>query len=116
VEGDKTVALAVAMLEFRRARMEMLPSELFGEPAWDLLLELFVADAKGIRLTAKEVSPRAGVSLNVMSRWLLHLSKIGFVVGDGNGDVDDFLTLSGEGMDKIERLLSLATDLRHDIG
>ena len=45
VENDPSASLAAAMLEFHRTRSSILPPELFAEPAWDLLLELFIADA-----------------------------------------------------------------------
>ena len=61
----------------------MLPKELFAEPGWDLLLELFVADSNGHRLTARDVSDRANIPPTVLSRWLIHLTEIGFIVTDG---------------------------------
>ncbi len=39
--------LAAAAYEARRARAHYLPPDLFAEPAWDMLLVLYSADAEG---------------------------------------------------------------------
>lgn len=93
----------------------MLPQEMFSEPGWDLLLELFVADANGHRLTARDVSDRANIPPTVLSRWLLHLTQIGFIVGDGDGNLDDLLTLSGKALDAIESVMAKADELRETV-
>lgn len=106
--ADRSAAMASAMLQFRRRRAEVLPSELFGEPAWDLLLELFLADAQSRRLTGHDVCGRSGVSEPVMSRWLMHLTRLGLIVGDGSGDLRDALTLSGSALGLLEEILGQA--------
>lgn len=110
--NDRAAAIAATMLEFRRYRSGALPFDLFGEPAWDLLLELFVADADGHRLTGREVSLRSNVPPTVLSRWLIHLTKVGLIVGDGDGKLDDPLTLSGKAFELLERTLERACILQ----
>ena len=82
-----------------------LPGELFSEPAWVFLLELFIADARGVKLTGRQVSKRGGIDARVASAWLRHLSGLGLVIGDGKGDLDDLLTLSSQGLERMERLM-----------
>lgn len=113
--NDRAAATADAILRFRRVRSEMLPQELFAEPGWDLLLELFVADANGHRLTARDVSDRDNIPPSVLSRWLIHLTQIGFIVGDGDGNLDDLLTLSGKALDVIERVMIRANELAESV-
>lgn len=108
---DRAAALAAAMLAFRRYRSETLPAELFGEPGWELLLELFVADAQGRRITGKEVSERSSISPTVLSRWLKHLDSLGFTVGDGSGNLDDELTLSAKALEYMETTMTRAAEL-----
>ena len=112
---DRAAATADAILRFRRIRSELLPHELFAEPGWDLLLELFVADAHGHRLTAREVSDRDNIPPTVLSRWLIHLTQIGYIVGDGDGNLDDLLTLSGKALDIIEIVLAKASQVRDSV-
>ena len=116
VNNDRSASLAAAILDFRRSRLTVLPAELFAEPAWDLLLELFLADAEGRRLTARQVCKRSNISESVMSRWLTHLSQSGFVVGDGDGDLDDPLTLSADMLAKIEHIMARAQTLQPTVG
>lgn len=106
--NDPAAGLVASILKFRRERTETLPVELFSEPAWDLLLELFLADAEGRRITARDAAKRSNIAFSHMSRWLRHLSKIGYVIGDGTGDLDDMLTLSAEAMHRMERLIERA--------
>ena len=115
LKNDHMASLAAAILDFRRSRSKILPPDLFAEPAWDLLLELFVADAEGRRLTARHVCDRANVPPSVMSRWLKHLSQSGFVVGDGKGDLDDLLTLSAGMMAKMEDMMAHARQLQSTV-
>ena len=112
IGDDRSANLAAAMVNFRRARSEILPAELFAEPAWDLLLELFVADANGTQLTGADVSKRCNIAPSVLSRWLRHLSKCRLIIGDGTGDLTDPLTLSGEGMASMERAMARAYNLQ----
>ena len=40
--GDRLLAIALKYYRVRRLRDSQLPKELFGEPAWDMLLDLFI--------------------------------------------------------------------------
>ena len=103
---------ADSILKYRRIRSEIMPCELCSEPGWELLLELFVADANGRRVTAREVSHRNNIPGNVLARWLMNLTQIGFIIGDGDDNLDDQLTLSGKALDIIETVMAKAAELR----
>lgn len=109
-DHDSAASVAEAILNFRHARRDFLPAEIFSEPAWDLLLELFVADSEGLKLTGAEVSQRCNIPPTVLSRWLKYLFNTGFVIADGYGDQKDQLTLSGKGMESMEQTISKARD------
>ncbi|QCB43683.1 hypothetical protein E5673_16795 [Sphingomonas sp. PAMC26645] len=115
IDHDEAADLAAFMLAFRRSRTEELPSSLFGEPSWDFLLELFIADARSVRMTGRDISELHRIPAAVASRWLLHLTAEGLIVGDGTGDLDDPLTLSGAAIGKMERLLYKASMLKHRV-
>lgn len=80
-----------------------------------MLLELFVADANGHRLTARAVGKQNNIPSSILSRWLMHLTQIGFIVGDGDGNLDDPLTLSGKALDTIESVMAKADGLREPV-
>jgi len=109
---DEMASLAESILEFRPQRSRVFPKEIFGELAWELLLEVFIADARGDAITARmAVAKNAGAGA-VMSRWLKYLTAEGLLLGDGDGNLDDELVLSGKGMKAIEEILIVARDLK----
>ena len=110
-DHDEAARIADLVLAFRRIRPDELPSELFSETGWEYLLELFIADAKGERLTGREIAVRAKAVPTVASRWLKHLTAEGLVVGDGTGDLSDELTLSAKGLAAMETLMERAAML-----
>jgi len=110
--NDEAAQLADAILRFRDHRAQILSRNMIGEPAWETLLEVFVADARGVPVTGRLVAGRHRVSGAVMSRWLMHLAAEGLLVGDGTGNLDDELTLSGAGMEMMEQVLTEARHLK----
>jgi len=114
--NDEAVQLAMAILRFRKYRASVLSRDIFGEPAWEVLLELFVADANSVGITGRIVAEKHDISTAVIGRWLKHLTAEGLLIGDGAGNVDDELTLSGVGMDKMETALLEARFLKDQFG
>lgn len=112
--NDEAVQLAGAILRFRRCRMEVFSPDIFGEPAWEMLLELFVADAHSVPITGRIVADRHRVAASVMSRWLKHLTVQSLLIGDGDSNLDDELTLSGIAMEKVEAVLLKARFLKDE--
>jgi DNA-binding MarR family transcriptional regulator len=77
-------ALARKLLRERRRRDQALGSGLFAEPAWDMLLELFVAHERGEHLKVASLCAAAGTSATAAYRWILVLEKRGHVVRIGD--------------------------------
>jgi hypothetical protein len=46
-----------------------------------------------------------------MARWLMYLSQAGLVVGDGDGDLSDTLTMAPQALDAVETYLAETQDL-----
>lgn len=59
-----------AAKEDRSRRAEYLPTELFAEPAWDILLELYAFELVGRSVTERELAERIPVPSTVSIRWL----------------------------------------------
>lgn len=106
VEHDRKARLAQAILDNRAQRRDNLPDEMFGEFAWDALLYLFIADAASQRLDGHELVERTSCPAPVMRRWLVFMSEQKLVVGDGDGDLSDLLTLSAKALAAIENYLA----------
>lgn len=63
----------------RRQRRRHFTAELFGEPAWDLLLDLFRARLEGKMITVTSACIAADVPLSTALRWLGVLEGEGLV-------------------------------------
>lgn len=112
VYHDQTARMAQTLLDFRRIRPDALPSGLFSETGWELLLELFIADANGARLTGRQFASENGAYLSTTSRWMKALTAEGLIQGDGNGEVDDPIMLTGKGLQQMEALMEQARALQ----
>jgi hypothetical protein len=71
--------LAESIIEARRRRAQIFNPAMFGEPAWELLLTLFVMDRQGPRLTIGRLAQVAGIKLTTALRWLEYLEDQAFV-------------------------------------
>lgn len=70
---------ARALIEQRRLRRRFLPEELFHEPAWDMLLALYVAWQDRQVMNVKTLVSRADAPVTTSQRWIEHLAKLGLV-------------------------------------
>jgi DNA-binding MarR family transcriptional regulator len=59
-------------LERRRRRNKVLPEEMFGEPAWEILLQLYV-EQQGTRLNIARLTSYLNLSASTVLRWLNYL-------------------------------------------
>lgn len=67
---------AELLLTQRAVRSETLPAELFHEPAWDMLLALFVAGEEGRAMNVKSLVACAQAPVTTSQRWIEHLHKL----------------------------------------
>lgn len=106
---DRLAEFARAILKVRRDRRHELPAELFGgELAYELLLILFIADSRGERLTGRSALEQAGGVSAAGRRWIAYLTREKLIVGDGDGNLDDTLTLTAKALSALEGWLSRA--------
>jgi DNA-binding MarR family transcriptional regulator len=96
---DAAVA-ADALLAARRIRGEALGSNLFGDPAWDMLLALFAAAERGESLSVSRLCAAAGVAQTTALRWIEQLEHARLV------------SRSADAADARRTLITLAPDAR----
>ena len=70
VNQEKILIKAIEIYKSRQRRSRHLPSELFGEPAWDILLDLFAARLQKKRISVTSACTASGVPLTTALRWL----------------------------------------------
>jgi DNA-binding MarR family transcriptional regulator len=80
-ERDRSLrAIARAAYRTRQERKRFLPEPLFSEPAWDMLLELFVAALDGKRIATKGLCGASGVPPSTAARYIDLLEETGLAV------------------------------------
>lgn len=103
--GDRRrlVAIARAVLRERTRRAEHFPPGLFGEPAWDILLDLFVAWLGGEERLVKEACIASQVPEATALRYIDMLMRAGLVERrpDMNDQRRKFVSLSAEGRSRM---------------
>lgn len=71
--------LAVFDYRSRQRRQRHLPGDLLGEPAWDMLLDLFIAVLQRRRISVSSACMASGVPSTTALRWLGQLERMGLV-------------------------------------
>lgn len=85
--NESTADIVRRVMERRRMRSTFLPPEFFGEPAWDMLLDLFVADREAKRISISSACIASGVAATTALRWLSRLEALDMV--ERNSDAND---------------------------
>jgi DNA-binding MarR family transcriptional regulator len=100
-------SVAQAMYAARRLRDHYLDPHLFGEPAWDMLLDLFIRTARGRRTAVTSLCIASRVPLTTALRWIGTLQDAGLVLRE-EAEHDRrvaYVTLSAEGFAAVRRFL-----------
>lgn len=67
---------AEKIYKFRRQREKTFASgDLFGDPGWDILLDLYISHLKGIFISVTSACSAAQVPLTTGLRWLTEMEK-----------------------------------------
>jgi DNA-binding MarR family transcriptional regulator len=67
-------------LKARRLREDMFGPGLFSDPAWDILLDLYTAEAKGERVQITSLAIAARVPHSTAIRWAGMMTRAGLLV------------------------------------
>ncbi len=68
--------LAKRLLAQRHVRLDFFPTELFHEPAWDMLLALYIAHEERRTMNVKTLVASANAPVTTSQRWIDHLHKL----------------------------------------
>lgn len=106
-EAGQRLARAQQILAHRRRRVELFGKELFGEPAWEMLLLLYVARTTQ-RYTVGQLAQASGAPKSSGARWIDHLEQQGLVEKDQHPTDrrTAFVRLSQKGQDELSLYLS----------
>jgi DNA-binding MarR family transcriptional regulator len=71
--------LAQTVLSKRRSRRSFFPADLFHEPAWDMLLALYVARREERAMHVKVLVAASDAPVTTSQRWIEHLHRLGLI-------------------------------------
>jgi DNA-binding MarR family transcriptional regulator len=84
VFSDELHALARLIYDNRRTRSELFEEAMFGEPAWDMLLALYVAEGQGRQQTVSRITSWADAPQTTALRWLEYLERENLISREAN--------------------------------
>ena len=79
VKWNALIQVAQEEYRRRRSRSRVFDDAMFGEPAWDMLLALFINGRSGEKLTVSRLLRFSGSSASAALRWLNYLEKKGHI-------------------------------------
>lgn len=106
------------IIQLRRMRDRFFASDLFADPAWDILLDLMAARLEAKKVSVSSLCIAASVPPTTALRWITTMTDRGLLVR--NQDPDDarrvFLDLSDDAAEKIAAYFHKASQIsRHAI-
>jgi DNA-binding MarR family transcriptional regulator len=73
---ERHVIYARRLKAARLARSNFFHSDLFAEPAWDMMLALYIAEGEGFRLKVSDLCYEGSVPTTTALRWLDRLLEL----------------------------------------
>jgi hypothetical protein len=107
-EGSaELVAFARRLERARQERQRFIPAELFGEPGWSLMLDLFIAHHEGRVVNTSGACFGANVPQTTGLRWLEKLDAAGLIARHSHPQDTRFvmITLSPDGLERMTAVL-----------
>jgi len=104
----RLTAVARELYASRRRRHKFLPADLFGEPTWDILLDLYISTREGRSVPTTSACIGAHVPPTTALRWLRILEARGLVEreDDGRDGRRTFVRLSASGLVAMDQTLA----------
>lgn len=80
---------------------------LFGEPGWDILLDLYIAERRRTEVQVSSVCLDAGVPSTTILRWIARLERDGLIyrIADNANARRRYVRLTDEGRDMMRSVL-----------
>lgn len=71
---------ASQVIQFRKRRNRMFGGDLFGEPTWDMLLDLYAARIEDRRVCVTSLALASGVPVTTALRYIENMTRSGLIV------------------------------------
>jgi DNA-binding MarR family transcriptional regulator len=110
-ESAPTAAKVRELIKLRRLRDQHFPPDLFADPAWDILLDLYAANLEGKSVSVSSLCIAAAVPPTTALRWITTMTEHGALVR--KQDPQDarriFIALSEESEERLTAYFATAT-------
>lgn len=106
-EHDRLAAIARGEAQSRRRRNSLIRYDFFAEPAWDMLLELYIHRHGGQSIGSASLCAATVAGPTTALRWIGLLIDKNLVAWrhPGTGESDVQIALSDRGVEEMERYL-----------
>lgn len=107
---SELVKLAKRIKAIRDSRNELLDASLFGEPAWNILLALYVAAGEQYLLSISALCAESGSPATTAARSINRLLELGMArrVPNPSDNRSAYIELTGDAAAKLTQLLDSA--------
>lgn len=98
------------IIRLRRKRDQFFADGLFADPAWDILLKLYLSEISQQRVTITSLSAAASVPPTTALRWIASLERKG-LIGRRQDPTDGrriFVSLTPDGLQRMENYFRAA--------
>ena len=114
--AEECERLVEQVLAARRLRTSVFSSGLFSDPAWDIVLNLYLSELRHESFTMTRLAEAAGLSQATTSRWLDVLAREGLArLRSCTEDKDQSIGLTPMGASSMRRWFGLwLNDSDHD--
>jgi DNA-binding MarR family transcriptional regulator len=102
------VGVADASYMIRRRRDRFFPATLFGEPAWDILLDLYIQGERGTPVSISSACLAGGTAPTTGLRWLSNLDELGLTERKPNASDGrmSWIRLTARGREQMQAYLA----------
>lgn len=103
----RSLSLAKHIHASRAERALFFGPDLFAEPAWDILLSLYIAGREGYRMKVSAVCNESGVADTTALRWIDRLIELRLVRRHRNhlDNRSSWVELDADGLEKMDKAL-----------
>lgn len=113
IDQADDLRIAKAFYRIRRERSKVLPDRLFGEPAWDMLLDLYVAEREGRDTSISSLCIAASVPGTTALRWIETLERFSLLYkrNDPHDGRRIYVSLTEKGSAALKDFMLRATSM-----
>jgi hypothetical protein len=121
LSNAQLVQVAQSVVRTRRRREALLGPDLFADPAWDMLLDLYIAEMSGGPLSVSTLAAGAAVPATTALRWMgvLQQHELIWREPDGKDGRRTIIRVAPKAIAAVENMLHHLFDgflVAHEIG